>query len=159
MARQWQGSSFGAHLKPPNPGTSAKATGRPRREYRLLRSWCWDTVRHSEESPGPFGPGIPEGSPGLKGPGDSSEWRTVSQSWCPNQNIIGPATTQNLVVKFDGEICGGVLVENASDDFPSERSSKISFQTSPEVRHQFRRKLRQLHSGNCPNQNITITAI
>ena len=39
-------------------------------------------------------------------------------------------------------------MENASDDFPSERSSKISFQTSPEVRHQFRRKLRQLHSGN-----------
>ena len=62
--------------------------------------------------------------------------------------FLGPATTQNLVVKFDGEICGGVLVENASDDFPSKRSSKISFQTSPEVRHQFRRKLRQLHSGN-----------
>ena len=61
---------------------------------------------------------------------------------------VGPATTQNLVVKFDGEICGGVLVENASDDFPSKRSSKISLQTSPEVRHQFRRKLRQLHSGN-----------
>ena len=32
--------------------------------------------------------------------------------------------------------------------FPSKRSSKISFQTSPEVLHQFRRKLRQLHSGN-----------
>ena len=32
--------------------------------------------------------------------------------------------------------------------FPSKRSSKIPFQTSPEVRHQFRRKLRQLHSGN-----------
>ena len=32
--------------------------------------------------------------------------------------------------------------------FPSKSSSKISFQTSPEVRHQFRRKLRQLHSGN-----------
>ena len=62
--------------------------------------------------------------------------------------FLGPATTQNLVVKFDGEICGGVLVEHASDDFPSKRSSKISFQTSPEVRHQFRRKLRQLHSGN-----------
>ena len=62
--------------------------------------------------------------------------------------FVGPATTQNLVVKFDGEICGGVLVENVSDDFPSKRSSKISFQTSPEVRHQFRRKLRQLHSGN-----------
>ena len=51
--------------------------------------------------------------------------------------FIGPATTQNLVVKFDGEICGGVLVENASDNFPSKRSSKISFQTSPELRHQF----------------------
>ena len=61
---------------------------------------------------------------------------------------LGPATTQNLVVKFDGEICGEVLVENASDDFPSKRSSIISCQTSPEVRHQFRRKLRQLHSGN-----------
>ena len=61
---------------------------------------------------------------------------------------VGPATTQNVVVKFDGEICGGVLVEDASDNFPSKRSSKISFQTSPEVRHQFRRKLRQLHSGN-----------
>ena len=34
--------------------------------------------------------------------------------------IEGPATTQNLVVKFDGEICGGVLVENASDDFPQQ---------------------------------------
>ena len=32
--------------------------------------------------------------------------------------------------------------------FPRKRSLKISFQTSPEVRHQFRRKLRQLHSGN-----------
>ena len=31
---------------------------------------------------------------------------------------------------------------------PSKRSSKISFQTSQEARHQFRRKLRQLHSGN-----------
>ena len=61
---------------------------------------------------------------------------------------VGPATTQNLVVKFDGEICGGVLVENASNDFPQQRSSKIYFQTSPEVRRQYRRKLRQLHSGN-----------
>ena len=31
-----------------------------------------------------------------------------------------------------------------TDDFPSKRSSKVSFQTSPEVRHQFR----HLHSGN-----------
>ena len=35
--------------------------------------------------------------------------------------FLGPATTQNLVVKFDGEICGGVLVENASDDFPQQK--------------------------------------
>ena len=37
---------------------------------------------------------------------------------------LGPVTTQNLVVKFDGEICGGVLVENASDDFPSKTIRK-----------------------------------
>ena len=35
--------------------------------------------------------------------------------------VIGPATIQNLVVKCDGEICGGVLVENASDDFPQQK--------------------------------------
>ena len=35
--------------------------------------------------------------------------------------FLGPATTQNLVVKFDGEICGGVLVEHASDDFPQQK--------------------------------------
>ena len=34
---------------------------------------------------------------------------------------VGPATTQNLVVKFAGEICGGVLVENASEDFPQQK--------------------------------------
>ena len=34
---------------------------------------------------------------------------------------LGHATTQNLVVKFDGEIRGGVLVENASDDFPQQK--------------------------------------
>ena len=34
---------------------------------------------------------------------------------------VGPATTQNLVVKFDGEICGGVLVENVSDDSSKEK--------------------------------------
>ena len=73
--------------------------------------------------------------------------QTVSRN-LGGETSVGLATTQNLVVKFDGEICGGVLVENASDDFPSKKSSKISFQTSPEVRHQFRRKLRQLHSGN-----------
>ena len=32
--------------------------------------------------------------------------------------------------------------------FPSKRSSKIIFQTSPEIRHQFRRNFRQLHSGS-----------
>ena len=30
----------------------------------------------------------------------------------------------DLVVKFGGEICGGVLVENASDDFP-QRKKKL----------------------------------
>ena len=50
---------------------------------------------------------------------------------------VGPATTQNLVVKFDGEIRGGVLVEYASDHFPSERSSKISCQTSPKFATNF----------------------
>ena len=34
---------------------------------------------------------------------------------------VGPATTQNLVVKFDGEIRGGVLVENVSDNFPQQK--------------------------------------
>ena len=34
-----------------------------------------------------------------------------------SEKKTGPAPTQKLVVKFDGEICGGVLVENASDDF------------------------------------------
>ena len=40
------------------------------------------------------------------------------------QTLCRPATTQNLVVKFDGEICGGVLVENASDDFPQQKKLK-----------------------------------
>ena len=40
--------------------------------------------------------------------------------------FLGPATTQNLVVKFDGEICGGVLVENASDDFPPAKEARKS---------------------------------
>ena len=38
-----------------------------------------------------------------------------------SQPSVGPATTQNLVVKFDGDICGGVLAENASDDFPHQK--------------------------------------
>ena len=77
-------------------------------------------------------------------PSDLAQALPLLGSW----HILWPATSQNRVVKFDGGVCGGVLVENASDDFPTKRSSKISFQTSPEVRHQFRRKLRQLHSGN-----------
>ena len=35
--------------------------------------------------------------------------------------ILGSAISQNLVVKFDGEIRGGVLVENASDNFPQQK--------------------------------------
>ena len=34
---------------------------------------------------------------------------------------VGPATARNLVVKFDGEISGGVLVENASDELPQQK--------------------------------------
>ena len=36
--------------------------------------------------------------------------------------ILGPATTQNLVVKFDGEICG--LVESASGFSPAKEARK-----------------------------------
>ena len=39
----------------------------------------------------------------------------------PRELYVGPATTQNLIVKFDGEIRGGVSVENASDDFPQQK--------------------------------------
>ena len=60
---------------------------------------------------------------------------------------MGPATTQNVVVKFDGEVCGGVLVEMLLTIFPSKKLENL-LPTSPEVRHEFRRKLRQLHSGN-----------
>ena len=61
------------------------------------------------------------------------------------ENFVGPATTQNLVmVKFAVDFWWKMLLTI----FPSKRSSKIIFQTSAEVRHQFRRKLRQLHSGN-----------
>ena len=37
-----------------------------------------------------------------------------------------PATTQNLAVKFDGEICGGVLVENGSDHDPPTKEARKS---------------------------------
>ena len=53
--------------------------------------------------------------------------KTGEDSICAICNLAAtrkedPATTQNLVVKFDGEICGGVLVEeNASDDFPQQK--------------------------------------
>ena len=53
-------------------------------------------------------------NPGLVN--QSSATPRVQLNW--TGPIVGPATTENLVVKFDGEICGGVLVENASDDFP-----------------------------------------
>ena len=48
-----------------------------------------------------------------------SALRAISDSFStralPNLCLnLGPATTQNLVVKFDGEFCGGVLAENAS---------------------------------------------
>ena len=42
------------------------------------------------------------------------------------REFLRPATTQNLAVKFDGEICGGVLVENVSDDFPPAKEARKS---------------------------------
>ena len=48
--------------------------------------------------------------------GDKTE--RPPQGMGPNS---GPATAQNLVVQFDGEICSGVLVEIASDDFPQQK--------------------------------------
>ena len=40
--------------------------------------------------------------------------------------IVGPESAQNLVVKFDGGICGGILVEHASDNFSSKEARKSS---------------------------------
>ena len=69
--------------------------------------------------------------------------RLKFRAWLVDNKKIGPATTQNLVVKFDGEICGGGLVENASDNFPQQKklenllpnfagsSPRISPKTSP----------------------------
>ena len=51
-----------------------------------------------------------------------SPWNSVRAKTLTD--FVGPATTQNLVVKFDGEICGGVLVENASGDFPQQKKLK-----------------------------------
>ena len=62
---------------------------------------------------------------------------------------VGPATTQNLVVKFDGEICGGVLVENASDDSSQQKKlEKSPSKLRLKFATNFAEKLRQLHSGN-----------
>ena len=45
----------------------------------------------------------------------------LEMSYTNDAMFVGPATTQNLVVKFDGEICGGVLVKNVSDNFPQQK--------------------------------------
>ena len=36
--------------------------------------------------------------------------------------FVGPATTQNLVVKFDGEICGGVWWKMLLTIFPTKEA-------------------------------------
>ena len=48
--------------------------------------------------------------------------------------FVGPATTQNLVVKLDGEICSGVLAENASDNFPQQKKLESLL---PKLRQKF----------------------
>ena len=45
----------------------------------------------------------------------------ITMFFLPKVLFVGPATTQTLVVRFDGGICGGVLVEDASDDFPKQK--------------------------------------
>ena len=60
----------------------------------------------------------------------------------------GPPQPQNLVVKFDGEICGGVLVENVSDDFHQQRKLENHLPNCAGSSPPIRRKLRQLDCGN-----------
>ena len=43
---------------------------------------------------------------------------------CVHSCFLAPATTQNLVVEFDGEICGGVLVKMLLTIFPSKEARK-----------------------------------
>ena len=63
---------------------------------------------------------------------DDSIRRVSTRSYCEKNHltttsedlgapILGPATTQNLVVKFDGEIRDGVLAENASDNLRQQK--------------------------------------
>ena len=70
-------------------------------------------------------------------------WKLPAHNRASLLTIVGPATTQSLVVKFDGEICCGVLVDSASDNFPRQKklenllpnfagsSPPISLKTSP----------------------------
>ena len=48
--------------------------------------------------------------------------------------ILGPTSTQNLVVKFNGGICGGILVEHASDYFFCGKEARKS---SSKLRRKF----------------------
>ena len=59
--------------------------------------------------------GLLEETPLPKTPFSGPNFQKKGQVWVSNS--LAP----NLVVKFDGEICGGVLVENASDGFPQQR--------------------------------------
>ena len=78
---------------------------------------------------------------------------SCSRGFLPGSGLDGQKQTSwplpNLVVKFDGEICSGVLVENASDDFPQQKKLENLLPnftgSSPPISP---RKLRQLHSGN-----------
>ena len=91
---------------------------------------------------------VPKNDPKIPQNTETSPKVGIFGDFSADPQKVGPATTQNLVVKFDGEIWGGFLVENASDNFPTKEARKPPSKTSPEVHHQFRRNLRRLHSGN-----------
>ena len=85
-----------------------------KKPQRYFIVWCWCTDCH-------WASNALNGASAHNFYDNRSLW---NDNTCFDNINLGPATTQNLAVKFNGEICGGVLVENASGDFPSKRSSK-----------------------------------
>ena len=106
------------------------------RHFRRQFNWIWARVitsqklprdsgetifaaRHQSVSQGPLGK--------FKRRNDARTKKNyLDPSGCCLAPSLGPAPPQNLVVKFDGDICGGVLVENASDNFPPAKEARKS---------------------------------
>ena len=53
------------------------------------------------------------------------------------KRMVGPTTTQNLVVKFDGEICSGVLVEMFLTISPPPPPAKETRKSPSKLRRKF----------------------